>query len=791
MILSSNIETSIKIKILSDHRSINFFSEGYTFLLVQAGSLTISKKPEKEAYEVSDTIILFPEESATLCPLPDFNIMYISFDRSLLDNIIPQGHILTCNPDKTNKEDRLKLFELLHSFPDCYEKPDHSLALIGKVYFLLDLLSNSFILPVIQDTEDGSLDQSLLTENIKRFVAANYRTPLTAKELASSLYISPRYLSQIFHDRLGTTFNKYLSSVRLSHAVKELEETDMSVTDIAMGCGFSGISAFFRLFNDAYLCTPTAYRKKIQKERAAEKIRSLPKEKETNGAISIPFSECSPSYASWSDTINAGDLKNALLTDFNKLFPSAQKVLHFRYVRFLNIFSSEFLPPASWESKDYPFTRMDYILDLLIQNHALPFFDLTIKMSEDELLQNPDIPPMSVRTEYLDALIRHCISRYNINIVSSFRFELWAEASADLINHMTPEEYTDSFITYKRIIKSLVPDAAFGGPGYNTASDPSFFGKYLKALSSEEARPDFVSIKIYPFEAVNMDANLSGKDTQVRLLSSDPDYAISTFRKYKKICRDILGDISIYITEISPGRIGTNHIGASAFSATWLCRNFFSLYKETDCIAYWNLFDHETALPMIPHSYSTGEGLFGKHGLKRPSFFALELMNRMKSHTLSIAPDIVCATNNTNLYQLILINYSHYNKNYCSNYFNRIPVINTYSALEEGSEKTCLLSISQLPAGHYRMTRDRLNQNHGSLLDLFISEVDRNNLSSDDANYLLNNPEREDVEYYSKHIAPIREISYIDIKESSGETLIEFTLEPNEVTFIQFDKKAQ
>ena len=57
------------------------------------------------------------------------------------------------------------------------------------------------------------------------------------------------------------TLSQHISHLRLNHARELLETTDLSVTDIAMQSGFSGVSFFIRSFTEANGISPLKWRK--------------------------------------------------------------------------------------------------------------------------------------------------------------------------------------------------------------------------------------------------------------------------------------------------------------------------------------------------------------------------------------------------------------------------------------------------------------------------------------------------------------------------------------------------
>lgn len=93
-----------------------------------------------------------------------------------------------------------------------------------------------------------------------RYIQENYQNPnLSLKEVASICNLSPCHFSVKFHEYVSLGFAKYLSFYRLQHVCRLLLEQKLTVTEIALLCGFSSISHFYRLFHKTYGCTPKEY----------------------------------------------------------------------------------------------------------------------------------------------------------------------------------------------------------------------------------------------------------------------------------------------------------------------------------------------------------------------------------------------------------------------------------------------------------------------------------------------------------------------------------------------------
>lgn len=66
---------------------------------------------------------------------------------------------------------------------------------------------------------------------------------------------------KIFKEFLGKTPIEYLTEYRINKSIGLLKTTDMSITEIAVSCGFCGSSYFTETFVKIMKCTPSGFRK--------------------------------------------------------------------------------------------------------------------------------------------------------------------------------------------------------------------------------------------------------------------------------------------------------------------------------------------------------------------------------------------------------------------------------------------------------------------------------------------------------------------------------------------------
>ncbi len=96
--------------------------------------------------------------------------------------------------------------------------------------------------------EAGAKDGVGQMARVTRFIARNYREPLTVQTIAEHADLHAKYLMRVFKKQCGTSIWEYLTRLRVSHAQRLLITTDMKVLDVAMESGFSSVAPFYAAF---------------------------------------------------------------------------------------------------------------------------------------------------------------------------------------------------------------------------------------------------------------------------------------------------------------------------------------------------------------------------------------------------------------------------------------------------------------------------------------------------------------------------------------------------------------
>jgi len=87
--------------------------------------------------------------------------------------------------------------------------------------------------------------------------------PISPTQIAENLGISSRQLERLFGKLLNTSPKKYHMEMRLERARHLLIQTESSITDVALACGFESTGHFARVYKSTFGVSPSAQRNRI------------------------------------------------------------------------------------------------------------------------------------------------------------------------------------------------------------------------------------------------------------------------------------------------------------------------------------------------------------------------------------------------------------------------------------------------------------------------------------------------------------------------------------------------
>jgi AraC-like DNA-binding protein len=100
--------------------------------------------------------------------------------------------------------------------------------------------------------------------NAKNFILAYADEPLTLRNVAEHVHVSPHHFSKSFKKATGIGFSEYLARVRVEKAKDLIASQQLSITQVANQAGFGSVSQFNRAFQRYTGSSPKGYRASLR-----------------------------------------------------------------------------------------------------------------------------------------------------------------------------------------------------------------------------------------------------------------------------------------------------------------------------------------------------------------------------------------------------------------------------------------------------------------------------------------------------------------------------------------------
>lgn len=133
-----------------------------------------------------------------------------------------------------------------------------------QIYAYLSLLLLEFIIhgePVAGGKEKSGYSYF---EQAVSYIENHFAEKISLLTAAADIHISPNYLTRVLREHLGVGFVECLTKFRVGKAEEMILHTSLSLTDIALACGFGSHSSFSRAFQKYSGCSALAFRRKYK-----------------------------------------------------------------------------------------------------------------------------------------------------------------------------------------------------------------------------------------------------------------------------------------------------------------------------------------------------------------------------------------------------------------------------------------------------------------------------------------------------------------------------------------------
>jgi AraC-like DNA-binding protein len=145
------------------------------------------------------------------------------------------------------------------------KKPGYEFMTQGTLFHLLGIIFGMGAYQVNESKSTVSSQQIIRFKDVLNYIEEHYTESISLEDMARVAGLSPRYFCRFFRKMTQCTPTEYLNYYRIECACEQLTEVPVSITDVALSCGFNDISYFIKAFHKAKGITPKQYKESNRK----------------------------------------------------------------------------------------------------------------------------------------------------------------------------------------------------------------------------------------------------------------------------------------------------------------------------------------------------------------------------------------------------------------------------------------------------------------------------------------------------------------------------------------------
>lgn len=229
---------------------------GYLLQYTLSGKGIYREGTQEYLLEEGDAFLIhFPNDSSYYLPSKEeghWEFIYLHFNGSgvetLYDEINKRGTLLHLDGNRSS---------ILYFFQKLQELQK------GLRFSLYEESSwlYTFLTSLLRDLHTPNpFKKSSLVQEAQFYLEANFADEISINQMAQELQVSPPHLTREFHTHFGQAPIRYLTRLRIEHAIRLLLNSTLDVKKVAKQCGFQSSNYFTKVFHKEVGLSPSRYR---------------------------------------------------------------------------------------------------------------------------------------------------------------------------------------------------------------------------------------------------------------------------------------------------------------------------------------------------------------------------------------------------------------------------------------------------------------------------------------------------------------------------------------------------
>lgn len=241
-------------------------------IIILKGKGEVCVEGKKYLLEEDDSIIINSNcGHATLSKDPDTMAMVFHLDPVYFKEYFEEYESLRFEnvisfPNRNNEKHKIIRY-LLASLLEELKKDSEESQVISDAIFSLVIVNIIGAFPLSREKTDKIKNSKIQMKAISKvlsYIEDRHKEKISLSKIADMMGYNSCYVSQFFKVNIGINFHDYITRIRTREATFELVKTDHSISDIALGHGFSDVKSFNKSFKESFGRSPNQYRAEIK-----------------------------------------------------------------------------------------------------------------------------------------------------------------------------------------------------------------------------------------------------------------------------------------------------------------------------------------------------------------------------------------------------------------------------------------------------------------------------------------------------------------------------------------------
>ena len=280
-------------------------------------------------------------------------------------------------------------------------------------------------------------------------------------------------------------------------------------------------------------------------------------------------------------------------------------------------------------------------------------------------------------------------------------------------------------------MKSNLGSSRIAGINPHGGIDEEQFRETVHELSARGIFPEIFTIKIF----VDSTHQMMGERTFQS--GSDYLYARQFIEKIRGILEEEGQTYQMCISEWSNSLSNRNIVQDSCARGTYIIKFILSIWKTADMIGFWHGSDAVDIFYDSRKLIYGGGGLLTKDGIKKPSFYAFEFLNKLGGHVLKIGNNYIVTRDSTQRIVCLCFNHREYSYYYYMKKENEH--FNLSKIFQSEDKERVEFTVEELDDNkEYMIKEEVINSSSGSIQNEWRLLSNQEELGKEEIQYLKN-----------------------------------------------------